>query len=77
MNNLINKDNKEIKTRISAVIITFNEEKNIRRCLESIQDIVDEVILQIKHKKFVKNLMLSLFNINGKVTVKLKTMLMN
>ncbi len=45
MNNLINKDNKEIKTRISAVIITFNEEKNIRRCLESIQDIVDEVIV--------------------------------
>ena len=31
--------------KISAVIITFNEEKNIGRCLESIKDIVDEIIV--------------------------------
>lgn len=32
-------------TPISAVIITFNEEKNIGRCLASIQGIVDEIII--------------------------------
>ena len=31
--------------KISAVIITFNEEKNIARCLESIKGIVDEIIV--------------------------------
>lgn len=31
--------------RISAVIITFNEEKNIGRCLESLQGIADEIIV--------------------------------
>ncbi|MFT5337626.1 MAG: glycosyltransferase involved in cell wall biosynthesis [Sphingobacteriales bacterium] len=30
---------------ISVVIITFNEEKNIRRCLESVQGWVDEIIV--------------------------------
>lgn len=30
---------------ISAVIITFNEEKNIERCLYSIKDVVDEIIV--------------------------------
>jgi glycosyltransferase involved in cell wall biosynthesis len=29
--------------KISAVIITYNEQKNIRRCLESIRDIVDDI----------------------------------
>lgn len=29
----------------SAVIITYNEEKNIGRCLESIRDIADEIIV--------------------------------
>jgi len=29
----------------SAVVITFNEEKNIRRCLESIAGIADEIII--------------------------------
>lgn len=29
----------------SAVIITYNEEKNIRRCLESIADIADEIVI--------------------------------
>ncbi len=30
---------------ISAVIITFNEERNIKRCLESLQGIVDEIVV--------------------------------
>ena len=31
--------------KLSVVIITFNEEKNIGRCLENIQDIADEIIV--------------------------------
>lgn len=31
--------------KISAVIITFNEEKNIGRCLESIKGIVDDIVV--------------------------------
>ncbi|HNQ61298.1 MAG TPA: glycosyltransferase family 2 protein [Bacteroidia bacterium] len=31
--------------KISVLIITFNEEKNIRRCLESVQSIADEIIV--------------------------------
>ena len=31
--------------KISAVIITFNEEKNIERCLQSLQAIADEIIV--------------------------------
>ena len=31
--------------KLSVVIITFNEDKNIRRCLESVQDIADEIIV--------------------------------
>ena len=31
--------------KLSAVIITFNEEKNIERCLESLQSIVDEIVV--------------------------------
>ncbi len=34
-----------MKVRISAVIITKNEERNIQRCLESLVDVVDEVII--------------------------------
>lgn len=30
---------------LSAVIITFNEEKNIERCLKSLQNIADEIIV--------------------------------
>ncbi|WP_315818708.1 glycosyltransferase family 2 protein [Paraflavitalea speifideaquila] len=30
---------------LSVVIITFNEEKNIKRCLESVQSVADEVIV--------------------------------
>jgi glycosyltransferase involved in cell wall biosynthesis len=31
--------------QISAVIITFNEEKNIERCLKSLVGIVDEIVV--------------------------------
>ena len=31
--------------KISATVITFNEEKNIQRCLESLEGIVEEVII--------------------------------
>lgn len=31
--------------KISVVIITFNEEKNIERCLKSVQPIADEIII--------------------------------
>lgn len=34
-----------MQVQISAVIITFNEEKNIRRCIESLQGIVDEILV--------------------------------
>ena len=31
--------------KISAVIITFNEEKYIRNCIESVKDLVDEIVI--------------------------------
>jgi len=31
--------------KLSVVIITLNEEKNIRRCLESVKEIADEIII--------------------------------
>jgi Glycosyl transferase family 2 len=31
--------------KISATIITFNEEKNIQRCLQSLQNIADEIVV--------------------------------
>lgn len=33
------------KDQLSVVIITFNEEKNIGRCLESVKDIADEIVI--------------------------------
>lgn len=34
-----------MKIKISAVIITFNEEKNIERCILSLQNIADEIVV--------------------------------
>lgn len=31
--------------KLSAVIITFNEERNIERCLQSLVDVVDEIVV--------------------------------
>ena len=33
------------KVSISAVIITFNEERNIERCLQSLQGLADEIVI--------------------------------
>lgn len=41
----------ENTNKISAVIITFNEEKNIRRCLDSLDGIVDEIIVVDSYSK--------------------------
>ena len=32
-------------TPVSVVVITFNEEKNIARCLDSVKDIADEIVI--------------------------------
>ena len=31
--------------RISGIIITYNEEKNIARCIDSLESIVDEIVV--------------------------------
>lgn len=36
-------------SKISAVIITFNEERNIARCLESVKEVADEVLVVDSH----------------------------
>jgi len=40
---MINKE--EIMPSISAVIITYNEEKNIARCIESVSRVADEILV--------------------------------
>jgi glycosyltransferase involved in cell wall biosynthesis len=37
--------------KISAVIITFNEEEHIERCIESLEDIADEILVIDSHSK--------------------------
>lgn len=37
--------------KISAVIITFNEEKNIARCIESLMGLVDEIVVLDSYSK--------------------------
>ncbi len=34
-----------MKVRISAIIITFNEERNVGRCLDSLQGVADEIVV--------------------------------
>ena len=34
-----------MEIKLSAVIITYNEEKNLARCLNSISDVVDEIVI--------------------------------
>ncbi|PGH39940.1 MAG: glycosyl transferase, partial [Candidatus Nephrothrix sp. EaCA] len=31
--------------KISAVIITYNEEKNIARCIDSVRAVADEIVV--------------------------------
>jgi len=35
----------DMEVQLSAVIITYNEEKNIGRCLESLKEVVDEMVV--------------------------------
>ena len=35
--------------RLSVVIITMNEERNIRRCLDSVMPVADEIIVVDSH----------------------------
>ena len=35
--------------KLSVVIITYNEERNIGRCLESVRDIADEIVVVDSH----------------------------
>ena len=37
--------------KLSVVVITFNEERNIARCLESVKDIADEIIVVDSYSK--------------------------
>ena len=47
--------------KLSAVIITFNEEKNIERCLLSLKEIADDiVVLDSYSKDQTKNICLNL-----------------
>ena len=34
-----------MKIQLSAVIITFNEERNIARCIDSLKDVADEILV--------------------------------
>jgi len=34
-----------MKPKISVAIATFNEEKNINECLESVKDLADEIVI--------------------------------
>ncbi|RPI46116.1 MAG: glycosyltransferase [Bacteroidetes bacterium] len=40
-----------MKVKISAVIITFNEERNIHRCLESLEGLVDEIVVEDSYSR--------------------------
>ena len=33
------------KTKLSVVLATFNEEANIARCLESVKDVANEIVI--------------------------------
>jgi len=34
-----------MSTKLSVVIITYNEERNIERCLKSVVNIADEIVV--------------------------------
>ena len=34
-----------MKIKLSAVIITYNEEKNLKRCILSLLDVADEIVV--------------------------------
>ena len=65
--------------RISAVVITYNEERNIARCLESLQGLSDEILVVDSFsgddtEKFVHNSMFVLSSTPLKTIVIKKSM---
>ena len=48
--------------KISATIITFNEERNIKECLESLLDIADEIIVVDSYSTDKTELLCKAFN---------------
>jgi len=64
--------------KISAVIITLNEEKNLERCLSSLVDVADEILVvdsfsTDKTEEIAHAIMHGLFSINSKVILNKKT----
>ena len=58
--------------KVSAVIITLNEEENIARCLQSLTSVADEILIVDSYsvdrtKAIAENLMFDLFKMNLKV----------
>jgi glycosyltransferase involved in cell wall biosynthesis len=49
--------------QLSVVIITFNEEKNIARCLESVKDIADEIVVLDSYSKDKTKAICESFNV--------------
>jgi len=43
-----------MNNKLSVVIITFNEEKNIGRCLDSVKEIADEIIVLDSYSQIVQ-----------------------
>ena len=50
--------------QLSVVIITFNEEKNIARCLESIKNIADDIVVVDSFSKDQTEAICNQFNVN-------------
>lgn len=50
--------------QLSVVIITFNEEKNIGRCLESIQGIADDIVIVDSFSKDATEIISKEFDVN-------------
>ncbi len=50
--------------KVSAVIITYNEEKNVERCLKSLVDIVDEIVVVDSFSKDQTEVICKQYNVN-------------
>jgi glycosyltransferase involved in cell wall biosynthesis len=50
--------------KLSGVIITFNEEKNIEKCLQSLIDVVDEIIVVDSYSTDTTKKICEQFNVN-------------
>jgi glycosyltransferase involved in cell wall biosynthesis len=74
---------KNLKSTISVAIATYNEEKNIKRCLEAVSDWVDEIIIadgnsqdetikiasKFKNVKIIKTTNKPMFHINKNIAI--------